>query len=459
MVVLPSCEQQINYPAPTITSLSPSSITAGSPQSYLTVNGKNLIQQSQVGYALAPNTSPSLLATFNYVSTNQIVVTLPATLLQNPNTLYISVTTPQPGGGTYPSPNQPAPSFTIFTISPAKSGVPQITSINPTSVLVGTTNGLTLHISGANFVTQSELFVNGANRSVTYDNSTSLTAQLSATDVVNPGTLQIMVVNPSPGGGNSAPFPLNVNTAVPTISAITPTSEQAGGTANVTLTVTGTGFLNQYSSINVNGVPFATDASGGTSAAATITPSYLSQGGVDQITVVNAGPGGGPSNILTFAVNPTHLLGLPILVDLAADGSQAANGLCGGSTSCTSGALGLTASTVGPSTSNTGQYRRVCLCLTQSCPYRFEHSCGRFRSQHLPGTGIVLADHCSGQLGPLRKCRQRRELGADSQFGRHARGVHVAGDEPRHHGIRAGGHHSGILASRLLPHGDHALHD
>jgi hypothetical protein len=356
MLVLPSCEQVINYPAPTITSLSPTSITAGSPQSYLTVNGKNLIQQSQVGYALAPNSSPNLLATFNYVSTNQIVVTLPATLLQNPNTLYISITTPQPGGGTYPPANQPAPSFTVFTISPATSGVPQITSINPTSVLVGTTNGLTLHISGANFVTQSELFVNGANRSVTYDNSSSLTAQLSATDVVNPGTLQIMVVNPSPGGGNSAPFPLNVNTAVPTISAITPTSEQAGGTANITLTVTGTGFLNQYSSINVNGVPFATNVSGGTSAVATIAPSYLSQGGVDQITVVNAGPGGGISNILTFAVNPTHLLGLPILVDLAADGSQAANGLCGGLASCTSGSLGLTTSTVGPSTSNTGQY-------------------------------------------------------------------------------------------------------
>ena len=198
---------------------------------------------------------------FNYVSTNQMVATLPATLLQNPGTLYISVTTPQPGGGTYPPANQPAPSFTVFTISPATSGLPQITSINPTSVLVGTTNGLTLHISGANFVTQSELFVNGANRTVTYDSSTSLTAQLSATDVVNPGTLQIMVVNPSPGGGNSAPFPLNVNTAVPTISAITPTSEQAGGTANVTLTVTGTGFLNQYSSINVNGVPFATPPS------------------------------------------------------------------------------------------------------------------------------------------------------------------------------------------------------
>jgi hypothetical protein len=356
MLVLPSCEQVINYPAPTITSLSPTSITAGSPQSYLKVNGKNLIQQSQVGYALQPNTSPNLLATFQYVGTNQIIVTLPATLLQNPNTLYISVTTPQPGGGTFPSTNQAAPSFTVFTISPATSGVPQVTAINPTAVLVGTSNGLTLHLTGANFVTQSEAFVNGANRSATFNSSTSLTVQLSSTDVVNPGTLQITVVNPSPGGGSSTPFPLNVDTAVPTISAVAPTTEQAGGTTAVSLTVTGTGFLNQYSSINVNGVPFATTVSGGTSAATSLTPNYLLQGGVDQITVVNAGPGGGTSNILTFAVNPTHLLGLPILVDLAADGSQAANGLCGGLASCASDALGLTTSTVGPSTSNTGQY-------------------------------------------------------------------------------------------------------
>ncbi|MGA7917250.1 MAG: hypothetical protein WCA00_18590 [Candidatus Acidiferrales bacterium] len=356
MLVLPSCEQVINYPAPSITSLSPTSIVAGSPTSYLTVNGKNLIQQTQVGVAQSPNSSPSLLATFQYVSTNQIIVTLPASLLQNPNTLYISVTTPQPGGGTYPPQGKPAPDFTVFTISPATSGIPQVTSINPAAVLVGTQNGLILHLTGTNFVSQSEVFVNGANRSAIYDSSTSLTAQLSSTDVVSPGTLQITVVNPAPGGGSSTPFALDVDTPVPTISAVAPLNEQAGGTTAVTLSVTGTGFLNQYSSINVNGVPFATSVSGGTSATTSLTPDYLLQGGVDQITVVNAGPGGGTSNILTFAVNPTHLLGLPILVDLAADGSQAANGLCGGLASCTNDALGLTTATVGPSTSNTGQY-------------------------------------------------------------------------------------------------------
>jgi hypothetical protein len=356
MLVMSSCEQTINFPSPTITSLSPTSVPAGSPQTILRVLGKNLVQQAQVGFALTANGSPAPLATFQFVGSSEIDATLPATLLQNPTTLFISVTTPQPGGGTFPPSGQPPPSFTMFTISPVTSGVPQVSSISPANVLVGTTNGLTLHITGKNFVSQSGVFVNGANRSATFIDSTSLTAQLNSTDVVLPGALQITIVNPSPGGGSSAPFALPVDTPDPVISAVSPANAQAGGTTAITLSVTGTGFLNQYTNINVNGVPFVTTVAGSTGASATLTPNYRLAGGVDQITVVNAGPGGGTSNILTFAVNPTHLLGLPILVDLAADGSQAINGLCGGSTSCSMGSLGLTSATVGPSSSNTGQF-------------------------------------------------------------------------------------------------------
>ncbi len=87
-----------------------------------------------------------------------------------------------------------------------------------------------------------------------------------------------------------------------------------------------------------------------------MTGSDLLVGGVNQVQVVNSTPGGGASNTLTFAVNPTHLLGLPVLVDLAADGSQANDGICGGLTNCENGAVGLKLTTVGPSTSTTGQY-------------------------------------------------------------------------------------------------------
>ena len=72
--------------------------------------------------------------------------------------------------------------------------------------------------------------------------------------------------------------------------------------------------------------------------------------------VINPGPGGGGSNTLTFAVDPTDTVGLPILVDYAFDGTQANNGICGGLLNCQNGTLGLTTSTSGPSSSQTGQF-------------------------------------------------------------------------------------------------------
>ncbi|MGA7623882.1 MAG: IPT/TIG domain-containing protein [Candidatus Acidiferrales bacterium] len=398
MVLLPSCEQVINYPGPKITSLSPTTISAGSPQSYLTINGKNLVQQTQVGYSLTPNASPTALQTFNYVGINQIVAILPATLLQNPNTLYISVTTPQPGGGSYPPTDQPPPTFTQFTISPIASGVPQVTALNPAHVIAGS-SGLELVITGSNFVTQSTVYVNGSNRATTYNSSTSLLATIDSNDLLTPGTLQLTVVNPQPGGGSSTPASLYVDTAVPTISTISPTSTQAGGTSSVFVTVTGTGFLSQYSNITVNGVPQVTTVSGSTSASASLTPGSLLPAGVDQIRVVNTGPGGGTSNIVTFAVNPTHLLGLPVLLDLAADGSQAANGLCGGASACANGTFGLTTATVGPSTGGTGQYvafasashNLVLTDLNPAADVYVRNTCLGV-SSCVPGTTVVSSD-------------------------------------------------------------------
>jgi hypothetical protein len=355
MMVLPACEEQINYPSPKITSLSPTSVSAGSPQSYLTIDGNNLVQQTEVEYTLTPGAAATPLQTFNYVGIHQIVVILPATLLQNPNTLYISVTTPQPGGGTYPPTDQLPPSFTQFTISPIASGVPQVTSLNPTHVIAGE-SGLQLSITGNNFVTQSTVYVNGSNRATTYNSPTSLMATINTNDLTTPGTLQITVVNPQPGGGSSTPDSLYVDTAVPTISSISPTNAQAGAANPVFLTVTGSGFLSQYSNITVNGVPLVTTVSDSTAASTSLTTASLLPAGINQIRVVNAGPGGGTSNIATFSVNPTHLVGLPMLVDLAADGSQAANGICGGATACANGTYGLTTSNAGPSTSGTGQY-------------------------------------------------------------------------------------------------------
>ena len=361
-----ACTQQINYPAPTITFVGicptqttanvncATSISAGSSQAYLTIEGNNLIQQTQAGYSLAPGTAAAGLATNQYIGLTRMIATLPASLLQNPKTLYISVTSPQPGGGTFPAQNQAPPAGTIFTITPAASPVPVITSMNPSTAFAGAV-GLLLNLTGKNFVSQSTVFVNNASRNSTYFNSTTLQADLESTDLLTPGQVSIQVVNPLPDGGGSVPVSLKVLMAVPSISAVTPASALAGGTA-ATLSITGTGFVNQYSYVTMNQQVVPSTISGSGTATVALTAGDLVSAGVNQIQVVNKPPGGGTSNILTYSINPTHLLGLPVLLDLAADGSQAINGICGGTANCANGNLGLTATTSGPSTSSSGQY-------------------------------------------------------------------------------------------------------
>jgi hypothetical protein len=367
MIVMSACQEQINFPAPTITlvGICPSqttttgcvnSISAQSAQSYLTIRGTNLIQQTQAGFSFTPGGSPSGLALNQYISTNELIVTLPASLLQNPNTLYITVTTPQPGGGSFPPQNQAPPAATIFTITPVPSPKPVVTSMSPSTAIAGTP-GLLLNLTGSNFVAQSTVLVNNANRQTNFLNSTSLDVDLDSSDLLTPGPVSIQVVNPLPGGGGSTPMSLKVVTADPAITTISPTSALAGATS-ASLSITGSGFLNQYSFIQVNGSSqtVTTTIGGSTSATASLTAGDLVSAGVNQITVMNKPPGGGTSNIVTYSINPTHLLGLPVLVDLAADGSQATNGICGGAANCGSGAFGLTTTTSGPSTSSSGQF-------------------------------------------------------------------------------------------------------
>jgi WD40-like Beta Propeller Repeat len=338
-----SCSQTVNFPVPSLTSVSPTSIATNQTNPFvLTVIGSGFVQQSLVewnGIQLAPL----------FVNTGELKATIPPSLFQAPGTATITVVTPQPGGGTTQG--------ILFTVSPTVSPVPSISSLSPSGVLTGGA-GVQLQVMGTNFVAQSTVSVNGSRRSTIFVNSTLVETALTASDIATPGVLRITVVNPvnpPPGGGSSNTFPLNILNPFPTITAVSPTSAQAGSTPG-TLTVTGTGFVgSQNSQISVNGVLRPTTFVSSTSLTTPLTGSDLLVAGVDQITVVTSMPGGGTSNILTFPVTPTHLLGLPVLLDLAPNGSQANAGICGGMLSCDAGTPPKF-TTVGPSTSTTGQF-------------------------------------------------------------------------------------------------------
>jgi len=352
LVALGSCAQQINYPVPNVTSLSPSLITAGQPGFTLTVNGSNFTPASTVTW-----NGQARSTVFQGVSV--LTAQIQASDIANPGFVVVNVFTPQPGGGTALTPLQ-------FSIEPITNPVPHITSMSPQGVFTGSSD-FAIDLIGTNFVAQSAVTVSGNNIQTIFVNSAALQATVPAALVANSGTLQISVVNPPqntnpnipPGGGSSNIVPLNVTNPVPAIGALVPVSLGAG-TTSTSLTVDGSDFV-PNSVVMFNGSPRTTTFGGSGTLQVSLSSSDLSSAGANQVEVVNPAPGGGTSTIVAFAVTPSTVAGLPVMVDIGYDASQANNGICGGLLNCEDSSKGLLPSLIpltssGPSASASGEF-------------------------------------------------------------------------------------------------------
>ena len=316
-LLLASCGQGIaNNPKPKITSLTPPSVSAGSPGFVLTVNGSGFAPQSVIVFNGAGIQSI-------FQSGSELSANISASFVATPGNATIEVETPAPGGGIS---NQ-----LTFSITQVESPIPTISNMSPSSALAGGA-GFTLNVFGTNFVSLSQITVNGDNRPTAVINSTQLQTIIAGGDLIEAGILSIGVLNPSPGGGSSGTLPLTVNDAVPVLTELSPKSASAGGSSAM-LTVTGSGFVPQ-TQVLFNGSARPTTFVTSTSVTAVLTQSDLGAAQVAQIVVKNPPPGGGNSQALTFAVNgivPTTTnpgyTGLPELVDYSLDATQANNGV------------------------------------------------------------------------------------------------------------------------------------
>lgn len=177
-------------PTPTITSLSPNTVPVGSTGFTLTVNGANFVSGSVV---LVNNSS----RTTTFVNANQLTAQLAAADRSTPGGRTITVFNPTPGGGT----SNPL-TLTVTSGNP----IPQIDSISPQSVTAGgATFTMTVTSNNGTFVSGAVVRYDGSNRSTTFVNATTLTAQILSMDITSGqvGNHFITVVNPSPGGGVS----------------------------------------------------------------------------------------------------------------------------------------------------------------------------------------------------------------------------------------------------------------
>src|SRR5207244_8523276 len=118
-----------DLPAPTTTSISPTSKTVGDAQFTLTVNGTNFVSAAVVQFAGSNRTT-------TFVNSTQVTATILASDLTTAGTFNITVFNPTPGGGTS--------NAQVLTVN---NPVPTTTSISPTNKIVGAA-AFTLTVNG-----------------------------------------------------------------------------------------------------------------------------------------------------------------------------------------------------------------------------------------------------------------------------------------------------------------------
>jgi hypothetical protein len=274
----------LTYPAPSLSSVSPTDVLVGSLDTTLRVTGTGFTKASTVSF-----NGSSRIPTF--VSSTQLTLALASADVATGGTYPVTVTNPAPGGGTSNAVN--------FSVG---NPVPAITSLSPASVAVGS-GAQTLTIIGTGFVSTSTVSYNGSSHTPTFGSSTQLTLALASTDVSTAGTFPVTVTNPAPGGGTSNSVNFTVGNPIPAITSLSPTSAAVGSGAQ-TLTINGTGFMST-SMVSYNGSSRTPAFVNSTQLTVLLTDADVSTAGTVPVSVTNPAPGGGTSNVVNFSVgNP-----------------------------------------------------------------------------------------------------------------------------------------------------------
>ncbi len=216
---------------PALSSISPSTASQGTSVA-VTLMGTNIVSPATVNVSGTGITVSNTIV----VSSSQMTATLTIAASVGVGQYNVSVTT---GGGTSAS--------LPFTVT-ARSGVPVLTSINPSSATQGSSVNVTL--TGTNFTPQSGVRLAGAGAAqgnVVVVSSTQITATFTFSSTAATGPHNIYVVT---AAGNSNFLSFTVSAPAPVLSSISPSSMVQGASTNVTLS--GANFVSG-AAVNVSG--------------------------------------------------------------------------------------------------------------------------------------------------------------------------------------------------------------
>lgn len=268
---------RVESDTPVISRLNPSSVTAGSGEVTVNVIGSGFVRGSIV-------TAGGVTLGTAYGSSTSLDAVLPAGLTSTIRTLQFQVTNPG---------NRQSNEVAFQVTAPT----PVISRITPSSVNAGTTVDLIISVVGAGFVEGSSVQFNGRGVETVYEGATSLSAVIPFTELDTPGPALIRVENPGDVHSNTVLFDVIGPLSVTTVS---PAAIIAGGTQNVTLTVTGVGFVNG-STVLFNGNALFTTFGSATSLTAVLPPNLTASAGAFGVSVSN--PNGAVSNSVQLRID------------------------------------------------------------------------------------------------------------------------------------------------------------
>lgn len=245
---------------PTLSSIDPTSVAAGSGDFTLTATGTNFAGGTAIlwgGVAL-----PTTVA-----SSTQLTAKIAATQIAAAGAVSIRV---------MKSDSTTSEAITLTITGGSPGGAFSLASISPAAVAAGSPD-FTLTASGAGFVSGAAITLNGTAVTTTFDSATQLHATIPAADVASASTITVGVTNPDKSTTNTLPLTVFASSGLgpaPTLTSISPNTSTNGIASPLTLTATGTNFVNA-SLILWNGVPMTTTYNSPTQLTATIPTKYL----------------------------------------------------------------------------------------------------------------------------------------------------------------------------------------
>jgi C1A family cysteine protease len=260
-----------------LSSLVPANASTGDPAFVLVVNGSDFVSG-------AVATWDGVDRPTTFVSSSRVDVAIPATDLAMGKTVPVVVR----------SPSGVLSNVLTFMVN---NPWPALTSVIPARASGGGAD-LTLTIRGSGFVQNSKALWNGVDLATTYFSPTEVRAALTAQDLGQAGEFEVIVGNPSPGGGTSesilfsvSDFTMNVPSAEMSVAA--------GRSASCSLEVTPRyGSFDSAVTFSCTGLP-----RGGT---ASFSPSTVTPGAATAtvtLTLATKAPGGSAG---TKAFGPIH---------------------------------------------------------------------------------------------------------------------------------------------------------